>query len=153
EAPDGMFDGVYRTSHAMKFQISPDQARLYVDGRYVGTADDWDDHGGGLAFPFSRVGTHRVRASLPGFRDLNLQIVVSSAADHQTDSAGDELKRISKESYPKIPKVNYATQGRLFFASTLAGAQVSVDDQPAEPVERHGEGSEPLRLTGPMVHE
>jgi len=40
-------ENVYRTRRVAKFGVSPDQARIFLDGRYVGVADDWDDHGGG----------------------------------------------------------------------------------------------------------
>src|SRR5450755_2893241 len=63
-------DNVYRTRRFGKFGVSPDQARMYVDGRYVGIADDWDDRGGGRKFEFHRDGTHHVRFEMPGYRDL-----------------------------------------------------------------------------------
>ena len=72
-------DNVYRTRRYAKFGVSPDQARMYVDGRYVGIADDWDDRGGGRKFEFAREGTHRVRFELPGYRDLNVDILVTPA--------------------------------------------------------------------------
>src|SRR6266496_3294532 len=36
-------DNVYRTRRFAKLSESPDQARVFLDGRYVGIADDWDD--------------------------------------------------------------------------------------------------------------
>jgi serine/threonine-protein kinase len=145
-------DNVYRTRHMMKFQISPDQARLFVDGHYIGIADDWDDHGGGLTYPFSRSGSHRVRATLPGYRDLNLQILVSPSADNETESAGDDLKKTAATPYAKIPKIDYATQGGILIGPDLAEAQISIDGRPAQPVTRYI-GSSTLRLAGAMVHD
>jgi hypothetical protein len=135
----------------MKFQISPDQARISVDGRYVGIADDWDDHGGGKTFPLA-PGIHHMKASLPGYRDLNLQIVVTPSAKDDVASAGDEMKRISKEPFSKIPKVDYSTQGDVFFDASLGSVRVLVDGH------EQGIGStftaaQPLKLSGPMVHD
>lgn len=148
---DVVYDNVYRTRRGMKFQISPDQARLYVDGKYIGIADDWDDHGGGKVFPFSSSGTHRVRAALPGYQDLNLQVVVTPSG-REVESAGDEMKKTGKATYPKIPKVDYSSTGGVAFAPEAAGAEVSVDGKPA------GKASDftaahPLELAGPMMHD
>ncbi len=145
------FDNVYRARRAMKFQFNPDQARLSVDGKYVGIADDWDDHGGGKTFPLA-AGTHRVKATLPGYRDLNIQVVVSPSAPKDVESAGDEMKRTSKEAFSKIPRVGYSTQGDVFFDASLGSARVLVDGH------EQGIGSiftaaQPLQLAGPMVHD
>ena len=150
-APDVVYDNVYRVRRAMKFQISPDQARISVDGKYVGIADDWDDHGGGKTFPLA-PGTHRVKATLPGYRDLNLQIVVSPSGDKDVESAGDDMKRTSKEPFSKIAKIDYSTRGDVFFDASLGSARVLVDGH------EQGIGStftaaRPLTLSGPMVHD
>jgi hypothetical protein len=135
----------------MKFQFSPDQARLSVDGKYIGIADDWDDHGGGRTFPLA-PGIHRVKATLPGYHDLNVQVVVSPSAPKDVDSAGDEMKRISKEPFSKIGKIDYSTRGEVFFDPSLGSARVLVDGH------EQGIGSiftaaQPLVLSGPMVHD
>jgi eukaryotic-like serine/threonine-protein kinase len=145
------FDNVYRARRAVQFQIDPDQARLTVDGRYVGIADDWDNHGGGKVFPFS-PGTHIVRATLPGYRDLTLQIVISPSEREAVADAGDEMQRIDRTPYTKIPKLDYATTGGVIFAPGVAGAEVRVDGHPV------GKASEftpahPLHLDGPSMHD
>jgi hypothetical protein len=55
---------VYRSSAWIKTDVEPDEARVYVDGRLVGTADDFD------GFPrMLRVsaGTHRLTFRLSGY--------------------------------------------------------------------------------------
>ena len=94
-------DNVYRTRRFARFSVSPDQARVYVDGRYVGTADDWDDSGGGRDFEFAREGIHRVRLELPGYRDLNLEVIVTPAAEEDTVELDDDLQRTAKVAFPK----------------------------------------------------
>jgi hypothetical protein len=145
------FDRVYRTRRGMKFQISPDQARLYIDGQYVGVADDWDDHGGGKVFPFA-AGTHNVRAALPGYRDLRLQIVADPSAGKDTESAGDEMKRLSKEPFPKTAKIDYAATSGIVFSPKFGAAEITVDGKPAGTASQYSP-SAPLKLSGPMVHE
>ena len=146
------FDAVYHTRRFAKFSVSPDQARLYVDGRYVGIADDWDDHGGGRTLELSREGSHRVRLELPGYRTLNLEIVAGAGARDETVDIGDELKRESKAVYPKIPKVNDRTVGPVEFAVDPPDAQLSEGGRILGTVSSFGPDS-PLRLSGPMVHE
>jgi len=146
-------DNVYRTRRYAKFGVSPDQARIYLDGRYVGIADDWDDHGGGKTLPIGREGSHRVRLELPGYRTLNLEVVVTSSGDDTVD-INDELKRVSKEAYPKIPKVDDSTVGPVAFTKVEPeSAQVSEGDKTFGPASSFGPSS-PLKLSGPpLVHE
>ena len=148
---EAVVDNVYRTRRAMKFQISPDQARLNIDGKYVGIADDWDDHGGGKTFPFS-PGVHRVKASLPGYRDLNLQIIVTPSADKDVQGASDEMKRTSREPIAKIGKLDYETEGDVFFDASLASARVVVDGHETG-VGFQFTAAQPLKLAGPAVHD
>jgi hypothetical protein len=150
-AEEAVVDNVYRTRRAMKFQISPDQARLTIDGKYVGIADDWDDHGGGRTFPFS-PGIHRVKATLPGYRDLNLQIIVTPSADKDDEAASDEMKRVSRENIPKLAKLDYQTESDVFFDTSLASAQVVLDGH-VTGVGFQFTAAQPLRLSGPAVHD
>ena len=144
-------DHVYRTRHGLKFQISPDQARLFIDGIYVGVADDWDDHGGGKPFPFA-TGTHSVHAKLPGYKELNLRIEVDSAAPKEIESAGDDMTRVSKDSYAKVAKVDYATTSGVVFDAKFGAASIDLDGKPAGTATQYS-ASAPLKLWGPMVHE
>ncbi len=65
EADDAVADKVYRTRRFAKFSVSPDQARLYLDGRYTGIVDDWDDRGGGRRCPSGRRGATGCASSCP----------------------------------------------------------------------------------------
>lgn len=64
----------------IKTDVEPDEARVYVDGRYVGTADDYD------GFPRKlRVapGTHRVTFRLRGYAPYS--VVVNAASGRVVD--------------------------------------------------------------------
>ncbi|MFN2385802.1 MAG: serine/threonine-protein kinase [Thermoanaerobaculia bacterium] len=145
-------DNVYRTRRFARFAVSPDQARLYVNGRYVGTADDWDDSGGGRDFEFSREGVHRVRLELPGYRDLNLEVLVTPAAEDDTVEVEDDLQRTSRVAFPELPSVSERTVGPVYFEVDPPDAMVSEGGRNLGPASSFGE-SNPLRLTGPAVHE
>ncbi len=145
-------DNVYRTRRFAKFGVSPDQARMYVDGRYVGIADDWDDRGGGRKFEFLREGTHRVRFELPGHRDLNVDVLVSSGADDDTADVGDELKRESRVLYPKLAAPTEHTTGPVVFDVIPPAATIIENGRTLGPASSFGP-SNPLKLSGPMVHD
>jgi hypothetical protein len=125
---------------------------MYVDGRYVGIADDWDDRGGGRKYEFSREGTHHVRFELPGHRDLNVDVIVSSNASDDTADVGDELKRESRVPYPKLPSPEDRTVGPVVFEVTPPDATITEGSRTLGPASSFGPGS-PLRLSGPMVHD
>jgi len=147
-----LVDNVYRTRRYAKFGVSPDQARMYVDGRYVGIADDWDDRGGGRKYEFAREGTHHVRFELPGHRDLNVDVIVSSNASDDTADVGDELKRESRVPYTKLGSPEDRTVGPVVFEVTPPDATITEGSRTLGPASSFGPGS-PLRLSGPMVHD
>lgn len=143
---------VVQTRRFAKFSVSPDQARIFLDGRYVGVADDWDDHGGGKTLELVRDGTHRVRLELPGYRTINLEIVAKPDASEETVDIGDDLKRESKVDFPKIPKLDDRTVGPVEFLVDPPDAQVSEGRRVFGAASSFGPGS-PLRLSGPMAHD
>ena len=65
-APAQAPDRVYRTRRFARFGVRPDQSRLYVDGRYVGIADDWDGWAGGRVFLFPGWARTAFGSSSPG---------------------------------------------------------------------------------------
>jgi hypothetical protein len=145
-------DNVYRTRRFAKLSVSPDQARIFLDGRYVGVADDWDDHGGGKTLEIDREGSHRLRLELPGHRTMHLEIVVTPAAKDDTVDIGDELKRESKVPFSKIPKLDDRTVGPVEFTVDPPDAQISEGSRALGSTSSFGPGS-PLRLSGPMSHD
>ncbi|MCA1610224.1 MAG: hypothetical protein LC780_05000 [Acidobacteria bacterium] len=148
----GAVDNTYRTRRFAKFGVSPDQARMYVDGRYVGIADDWDDRGGGRKLEFTRSGRHRVKFELPGYRDLNVAIVVSPDAGDDTADVGDELKRESRQPFTKVSSPSDRTVGPVVFKVDPPDATISEGGRTLGPASNFGSDS-PLRLHGPMVHD
>ncbi|HTD51417.1 MAG TPA: PEGA domain-containing protein, partial [Thermoanaerobaculia bacterium] len=145
-------DNVYRTRRYAKFSVSPDQARIYLDGRYVGIADDWDDRGGGKTLPIGREGTHHVRLELPGYRTLRIDVVAAAAAGDETVDIGDELKQESKTPYPKIPKLDERTVGPVEFQVDPPDAILSEGSRTLGSASSFAAGT-PLRLSGPAVYD
>ncbi len=144
-------DAVYETRGSVRFTSSPEQARLYLDGRYVGIADDWDNRGGGRSLELEKEGTHFVRMELPGYRPLTLQIDVTPDADDSV-SIDEELDRRERAPYDKLPTVSDRTTSEVEFSVTPAEADVSEDGKALGRASDFGPAS-PLKLSGPMVHD
>ncbi len=150
--PAAHADNVYRTRRFAKFSGSPEQARIYVDGRYAGIVDDWDDRGGGRTLPLPGLGTHRVRLDLPGYRSVNLDVIVTPEADDETVEIDDELDRRSRIEYPKLRSPLDRTEGPVVFQVVPGDAVVSDGTRALGPVSSFGAAS-PLQLVGPTVHD
>ncbi len=145
-------DAVFATRRAVRFTSSPDQARLYVDGRYVGIADDWDNRGGGRELELEKVGPHYVRMELPGYRTLNLQIDLTPESGRDSVSVDEEMERYDRQAYEKLPAPYDRTTGAVEFSVEPPVAVVSEAGKPLGAVSSFGAAS-PLELRGPTVHD
>ena len=145
-------DAVYATRHGVRFTSSPDQARLTIDGRPVGIADDWDNRGGGREFIFESPGAHDVRMELPGYKSMHLRIDVSPGAEKDSVSIDEELDRRERVAYEKLPGVYDRTTGAVEFSVEPPDAVVSEGGRTLGSASSFGPGS-PLTLRGPAVHD
>jgi hypothetical protein len=71
----GMFSG-YRLGYSyggLSFDIYPDDAAVYIDGEYVGTADDFSPYRAPLTLT---AGRHHIEIDAPGFAPLSFDITV-----------------------------------------------------------------------------
>jgi hypothetical protein len=82
---------------AVDTDLSPEEAAIYVDGKYVGTADDFDGLPGYLLLP---PGTYRIEAYLHGYEPLELEIEVR---------AGQRL-RLTQELIPAREDYSYRSE-------------------------------------------
>ena len=144
-------DATYETRSTVRFTSSPEQARLYVDGRYIGIADDWDGRGGGRPLQLEKEGAHLVRMELPGYRPMTLQIDVHPDADDSV-SIDEELDRRDRVPYEKLPAVYDRTTSAVEFSVVPPDAGISEDGKALGPASDFGPGS-PLKLSGPRVYD
>ena len=136
----------------MRFTSSPDQARLYVDGRYIGIADDWDNRGGGRELELPK-GVHAVRMELPGYRPLVLEIHVTPEAGRDSPSIDDEMERFDRMAYERLPAPADRTTGAVEFVLEPAGRDRQRGRQGARRGVNFGP-ARPLELkAGPAVHD
>jgi serine/threonine-protein kinase len=145
-------DAEYRTRRAVRFTSSPQQARLYLDGNYIGVADDWDNRGGGSELEFGKPGTHYVRMELPGYRAFVVQIDVSPDADKDSPSVDEEMDRREHAPFDHLPAPAARTTGAVEFSVQPPEATITENGREIGPVSSFGSAS-PLQLTGPTVHD
>lgn len=142
---------IYRARRAVRLGLSPEQARVFLDGRYIGIVDDWDNHAGGLILPLTR-GPHLVRLDLPGYRPFEAEIDVTSNAELDVVELGDDLVRTARIPFARLTPPIAATRGTLSFAIDPPDAVVSVNGGPGMPAASLSQ-ADPLELPGPGVHE
>jgi hypothetical protein len=141
----------------LKLRVAPKQARVFLNGTFVGTADDWDDKGGGSVLLFVRPATqvYSLRLAHPGFADLNLELTIDSLAAEEVV----EMKRDLTKGTPAgttgpegtIPGIDYRTTGKVRFDVKPKESSVAVDGKPVGNVSDWEETD--LELSGPAVHD
>ena len=70
------------TRSRLQFKVEPSDAAVYVDDRFVGTADEVNSLDRGLAIP---PGKHTVTVSRPGFKDRSVDIEVKSGGSEKVE--------------------------------------------------------------------
>lgn len=75
-----------------EFHISPEHTLVTVNGREIGSADDWDGAGGGRTYLFEQRGRHLVKLTYPGYRTTWIQITVTDFADEDIVDVDTELE-------------------------------------------------------------
>jgi hypothetical protein len=144
-------------SRGLKLRVEPEQARVFLDGKLIGIADDWDDRGGGslLVFVRPRAQKYTLRVAYPGYADLNVLLTVDPKA--KTEFA--DLKKELLKGTPagptgpegKIDRPDYHTTGRIRFDVKPKDAMVVIDGQAVGAASAFEETD--LELNGPAVHE
>jgi len=115
----------------LKIDVSPNQARVYLDGRYIGISDDWDDSGGGSLLAFNLEGTHRLRICAPEHRDLIVDLIVRSTATDDKVSIDRSLEKGTPDGPTgpegKLKRPNYRTVGAAVFNVDPPDTMVTVN--------------------------
>jgi serine/threonine protein kinase len=124
----------------LKINVSPIQARVYLDGNYIGISDDWDDAGGGSLLTFNLEGQHRLRICYPEHRDLTVDVVVRSTAADDKVTIEQELVKGTPDGPTgpegKLHRPDYKTIGAVLFNVTPPDAIVSVNGREYGPASK-----------------
>jgi len=143
----------------LKIDVSPSQARVYLDGRYIGISDDWDDGGGGSLLAFNLEGTHRVRLCAPDYRDLRVDLIVRSTATDDKVTIDRKLEKGTPDgptgpawlSEGKLKRPNYRTVRDAVFNVEPPEAIVSVNGREVGPASKFAK--EDLQFADMAVYE
>jgi len=128
----------------LKLNVSPSQARVYLDERPIGIGDDWDDGGGGSLLAFNLEGTHRLRICAPGYHDLLLDLIVQSTATDDKVTIDRSLEKGTPDGPTgpawlpegKLKHPNYRTTRDAVFNVEPPEALVSVNGRVLGPASK-----------------
>jgi TonB family protein len=143
---------VYRTRRAIRVSLSPEQARIWIDGRYIGIADDWDGRNGGLLYEFSTRGVHHLHAELPGYRGFDAEIDVAGSAEEDSVDIDEELERHTRTPFAHLARPVESTSRGLVIVADPPDAIVAVNGRILGAASSFSP-AHPIVLPGPAVHE
>jgi TonB family protein len=143
---------VYRTRRAIRVALSPEQARIWIDDRFIGIADDWDGRNGGPVYEFSTRGAHRFHAELPGYRAFDAEIDVASSAEEDSVDIDEELERRTRVPFAHLAKPVESTSRGLVIVADPPDAIVAVNGRTLGAASSFSP-ARPIVLPGPAVHE
>ena len=119
------------TGGKLALRIRPDQARVFLDGRLIGVASDWDGGATGSVLSFRNPGKRRIRLAHAGRRDLLIEVDVRRRGTAETVFVEDELFPGLPSAPPgppgNIPPPDYKTAGRIRFEVDPPQTLVAVD--------------------------
>jgi hypothetical protein len=95
--PTPPIEQVYECRLGAIFGVDPEETLVTINGKLIGTADDWDDAGGGQKYEFDRPGTYFVKLSLAGYRTTWIKIVVRPLAEEAYADVDLELKKLGED--------------------------------------------------------
>jgi Protein kinase domain len=124
----------------LKIDVSPTQARIFLDGRYIGISDDWDDAGGGSLLAFNLEGTHRIRICAPEYRDLLVDLIVRSTATDDKVTIDRPLEKGTPDGPTgpegKFKRPNYRTVRDAIFNVEPPDALVTINGREIGPASK-----------------
>ncbi len=139
----------------LKVDVSPDQARIYLDGRFIGISDDWDDSGGGSLLAFNLEGTHRLRICAPERRDLIVDVIVRATATDDKVTIDRSLEKGTPDGPTgpegKLKRPSYRTVRGAVFNVTPSDAIVTVNGREVGPASKFAK--EDLQFADMAVYE
>jgi len=134
-------DATYITRRFVKINASPSQARVFLNGRYIGISDDWDDAGGGALLTFQSDGRQRLRLTHPGRKDAIVDVLVAPNAVEDRVEIDRSLDKGTPAgpSGPagKISRPDYQTTGLVRLEVEPPSATVIVDGHDMGPASRY----------------
>jgi eukaryotic-like serine/threonine-protein kinase len=131
EAPAPAAQAADRTVHsglAVAFHISPPDAHILVDGRVIGTAEDWSGQKDTRAYTFPGPGTYLVKIRKEGMHELKIAVEAGGSAGITPITA--QLRERAAEQIDAGDLQVVRVREAVAFRVRQPMAEVLVDGQP-----------------------
>ena len=93
-APTPPIFRTYETRKYIVFNITPERAHLHVDGKHIGTCDEWDESRDRKKYEFEKSGVHYVKISHEKYETRWIKVIVDDKVDRKVARVDFSLKRI-----------------------------------------------------------
>jgi serine/threonine protein kinase len=141
EAPAPAAQAADRTVHsglAVAFRISPPDAHVLVDGRVIGTAEDWSGQKDSRTYTFPGPGTYLVKIKKDGMHELRIAVEASAAGGTTPITA--QLRARAAEQIDAAELRVFRVREAVAFRVRQPMAELTVDGQPMGLARRYGGG-------------
>ena len=131
-------DRTVRSGLDVAFRISPPDAFVLVDGRVIGTAEEWSGLKGARTYTFPGPGTYLVKVKKDGMHELKIAVEASASAG--TTPIFAQLRQRAAEQVDATDLRVVRVREAVAFRVRPPLAEVLVDGQPVGPARRFGGG-------------
>jgi eukaryotic-like serine/threonine-protein kinase len=141
EAPAPAAQAADRTVHsglAVAFRISPPDAFILVDGRVIGTAEDWSGQKDARTYTFPGPGTYLVKIRKDGMHELKIAVEAGGSAGVTPIAA--QLRARAAEQVDTADLRVVRVRQAVAFRGVPPMAEVLVDGQSVGLARRYGGG-------------
>ena len=95
-APTPPIYRTYETRKYMVFNVTPERAHLHVDGKHIGTCDEWDESRDRKKYEFEKSGVHYVKISHEKYETRWIKVIVDDKVEKRVAHVDLSLKKIKK---------------------------------------------------------
>jgi serine/threonine protein kinase len=131
-------DQTLRTGLQVAFRIAPQDAHVLVEGRVIGTAQEWSGVKGARTYAFPGPGSYTVKIKKPGMQDY--RIAVEAGATGGTTPIAVRLRPLAAAEVDSSDLRTVRVRAAIAFHVQPAAADVLVDGQPMGPAKRFSGG-------------
>jgi len=94
----------YRCQRFAEFHVDPEEAIVVIDGKAIGTSDDWDDMGGGKQWRLGPAGTYLVELRLEKHESVWVALEADPEAKEEVCEVKADLPEARKAKKAEKPK-------------------------------------------------
>ncbi|HKI04088.1 MAG TPA: protein kinase [Thermoanaerobaculia bacterium] len=137
-AADPQADQAIRTGLQVAFRVAPQDAFVLVEGRVIGTAQEWSGLKGARTYTFPGPGSYAVKIRKPGMQDY--RIAVEAGATGGTTPIAARLRALPAADVESSDLRTVRVRQAIAFHAVPPLADVLVDGQAVGPARRYSGG-------------